>query len=301
MSKLGPQASRTATPPPPVLITAGSWVTGRPCHRPITSFSECSATAAALQLPDDAIDDHQSDVPWDPPYCYFERFQLKFNNNGGNRGPCTPRDQCLCKCNIQTPIISLTSLADASFRARQRACGIPLISVLSVLCCFVVVFSGGGGELAEPVAAHTDPSSGAPLGISNQALQPILAATARAPPWLVGRPTCMGTAQVPAPHPHHHPRDRDPGATRLSGRPMNSWCSTRPVVTMATFSPTSAWRSWRRCGNFDLFFWTIPQVLFSASAPYCARRAMWSLAVVVCCGRKKKDGAFLIFTRFQRL
>ena len=55
------------------------------------------------------------------------------------------------------------------------------------------------------------------------------------------------------------------------------------------------------CGNFDLFFWTIPQVLFSASAPYCARRAMWSLAVVVCCGRKKKDGAFLMFTRFQRL
>ena len=80
-------------------MTIGDWVT---CKR-VTSLADCSAAAASLGLADTtATDDGQNGVDFDPPYCYFEVGQLKFNSNGKNTGPCTSSDQCVCegKCKL---------------------------------------------------------------------------------------------------------------------------------------------------------------------------------------------------------
>ena len=62
----------------------------------IKSLSACSAAAKYLKLPStSAVPDGQSGVSYDPPFCYYEGGQLKFNA-GGNIGSCTTSDQCLC-------------------------------------------------------------------------------------------------------------------------------------------------------------------------------------------------------------
>ena len=64
----------------------------------IKSLSECSAAAVVLELSDTtAVDDNQSGVTYDPPYCYFENNVLKFNSNGLNTGNCTATDKCVCR------------------------------------------------------------------------------------------------------------------------------------------------------------------------------------------------------------
>jgi len=74
------------------LLTSGS------CAVAITSIDECSSAAEQLGLSDTtASDDGQSRASWDPPYCYFENSNLKFNSDGRNRGPCTRTDKCLCQ------------------------------------------------------------------------------------------------------------------------------------------------------------------------------------------------------------
>ena len=66
----------------------------------VMSFSECEVAAQELGLPDITVeDDDQNGVDYDPPFCYFERGSLKFNNLGTNTGPCTTADQCLCRKN----------------------------------------------------------------------------------------------------------------------------------------------------------------------------------------------------------
>ena len=44
----------------------------------------------------------QSNVNYDPPYCYYEGGRLKFNSGGRNTGKCTASDNCLCKNNDAT-------------------------------------------------------------------------------------------------------------------------------------------------------------------------------------------------------
>ena len=66
----------------------------------VMSASECESAAIELGLADvTVVDDGQNDVVYDPPFCYFERGSLWFNNLGTNKGPCTTTDQCLCRQN----------------------------------------------------------------------------------------------------------------------------------------------------------------------------------------------------------
>ena len=63
----------------------------------ITSQSDCSTAAQYLKLSDTSAqyDGQKNGVNYDPPFCYFELGQLKFNG-GRNTGSCTQVDQCLC-------------------------------------------------------------------------------------------------------------------------------------------------------------------------------------------------------------
>ena len=64
----------------------------------VTSASECESAANELGMSDVTVeDDGQNGVSYDPPFCYFERGSLKFNEHGTNTGPCTAYDQCLCR------------------------------------------------------------------------------------------------------------------------------------------------------------------------------------------------------------
>ena len=65
------------------------------CNRVWTSAA-CESAAQQLGLSDISVkDDGQVGKSYDPPYCYFEGNELKFNN-GTNTGPCTSSDKCLC-------------------------------------------------------------------------------------------------------------------------------------------------------------------------------------------------------------
>mmetsp|Transcript_67716 Transcript_67716/g.180286 ORF Transcript_67716/g.180286 Transcript_67716/m.180286 type:complete len:977 (+) Transcript_67716:64-2994(+) len=91
------------------------------CYKPITTIQDCAAAAAILgflpgavqrdlqtaaentgALRDNrkdvvtAVGDGNAGVPYDPPYCYYEEFNVKFNGNGKNTGPCTAGDRCIC-------------------------------------------------------------------------------------------------------------------------------------------------------------------------------------------------------------
>eukprot|EP00942_MAST-04A_sp_MAST-4A-sp1_P007079 g7079.t1 len=67
------------------------------CER-IKTKNECENAASFLQLSDTyASLDEQGGVSYDPPYCYFESSELKFNADGSNTGDCTSSDKCLCK------------------------------------------------------------------------------------------------------------------------------------------------------------------------------------------------------------
>ena len=63
----------------------------------IKSLSECSAAAKYLGLNDQSAssDNQPYGVSYDPPFCYYEGGQLRFNG-GRNYGPCTSSDTCLC-------------------------------------------------------------------------------------------------------------------------------------------------------------------------------------------------------------
>ena len=87
------------------------------CATAITTISDCNAAAAAMSMPDtSASDDAQTGVSWDPPYCYFESNELKFNAGGSNTGICTASDQCLCagEQSPATPPPPLPPLAPAN-------------------------------------------------------------------------------------------------------------------------------------------------------------------------------------------
>ena len=63
----------------------------------IRSVSECSKAAFYANLTDTSavLDEHPRGVTFDPPFCYYEDGQLKFNA-GKNTGFCSKFDQCLC-------------------------------------------------------------------------------------------------------------------------------------------------------------------------------------------------------------
>ena len=66
----------------------------------VMSATECGSAANELGMSDITVeDDGQIGVDNDPPFCYFERGSLKFNNLGTNTGPCDTRDHCLCRQN----------------------------------------------------------------------------------------------------------------------------------------------------------------------------------------------------------
>lgn len=69
-------------------------------YDPIKSLKECTKAGLKLGLisgDDEAKDDGQSytTYAWDPPFCYYEFGQLKYNPKG-NTGPCKEGDICLC-------------------------------------------------------------------------------------------------------------------------------------------------------------------------------------------------------------
>lgn len=71
------------------------WTSGQ-CATPIQSLAGCSQAAIALGLSDTtASGDGQNGATRDPPYCYWENNQLKFNS-GSNTGGCSNRDRCIC-------------------------------------------------------------------------------------------------------------------------------------------------------------------------------------------------------------
>merc|ERR1712159_604252 len=68
-----------------------------PPGREVKSLSECSTAAKYLNLYDQSasLDNQPHGVRYDPPFCYYEDHQLKFNG-GRNTGSCTTSDRCLC-------------------------------------------------------------------------------------------------------------------------------------------------------------------------------------------------------------
>ena len=67
----------------------------------ITTSSECEAAAQYLGLSDTSARSSNAGS-YDPPYCYFEGGELRFNSAGTNTGACGAGsgqgyDQCLCK------------------------------------------------------------------------------------------------------------------------------------------------------------------------------------------------------------
>ena len=73
-------------------------------------MADCATAAQALNLLTSGgqtawtpSDDGQTSVNWDPPYCYFEVNQLKFNTGGTNTGACSDSDVCLCGGGVQSP------------------------------------------------------------------------------------------------------------------------------------------------------------------------------------------------------
>merc|ERR1712159_404185 len=74
-----------------------------PPGREVKSLSECSTAAKYLNLYDQSAssDNQPHGVSYDPPFCYYEGNQLKFNG-GRNTGSCDSYDRCLCKASATT-------------------------------------------------------------------------------------------------------------------------------------------------------------------------------------------------------
>ena len=93
----------TLSPPSPPVMPLPSSITGfhmrvtGSCPTSIGSLEMCSVAATSLKLSDTSasLDGQPNGVSYDPPYCYFERGALKYND-GANSGRCTRYDQCLC-------------------------------------------------------------------------------------------------------------------------------------------------------------------------------------------------------------
>ena len=69
------------------------------CLLYITSMSECTQAARALNLTSTKVSNDQQRKSTYPPGCYFERFftSLKLNVDGTNTGTCSQDSECLCK------------------------------------------------------------------------------------------------------------------------------------------------------------------------------------------------------------
>ena len=69
---------------------------GTTCNR-IYIEDACEEAARQLGISDTSSeDDGQNGVSHDPPFCYYEGGNLKFNHFGTNTGTCTSSDKCLC-------------------------------------------------------------------------------------------------------------------------------------------------------------------------------------------------------------
>ena len=67
------------------------------CSYPITTLAQCERAAGVLGFDDiAAIEQRHGQGAFDDPRgCYYGGYALRFNS-GGNYGPCTPYDECLC-------------------------------------------------------------------------------------------------------------------------------------------------------------------------------------------------------------
>merc|ERR1719210_721442 len=100
-------ATRTASPIPAPTAPPTAPPTAIRCHlvrsgtcqthglRVIYTPAECADAAKSLALAVTSVTSYGQDGMYEPPYCYYESGDLKFNN-GGNTGDCTEEDQCLC-------------------------------------------------------------------------------------------------------------------------------------------------------------------------------------------------------------
>ena len=81
------------------------------CER-IRTHLDCEHAAQQLGLSDTTVEDDGQDSGkrYDPPYCYFERDELKFND-GMNTGICSSFDNCLCHNTAPTMHMATESMA----------------------------------------------------------------------------------------------------------------------------------------------------------------------------------------------
>lgn len=121
-------------PPPPAPFPPGGWgdsgggyliYTGSgPCANPVGSIQECAIAAAAVSLIDTTPrNDRQGAESGrranDPPYCYVENLQLKWNG-GTNTGDCSGsgawlgRDRCICRAPAPSPPPGTTASSPSS-------------------------------------------------------------------------------------------------------------------------------------------------------------------------------------------
>jgi len=102
-----PQILSTPPPTPIIIVTTtgdhDTWkvITSDETCDNILTADECQNAANHLGLGDGSVvDDNQTGASWDPPFCYYEWGQVKFNNGGTNTGGCTSVDMCLCAADI---------------------------------------------------------------------------------------------------------------------------------------------------------------------------------------------------------
>lgn len=103
-----PTVAVISTPPPTpfiIVTTTGhedtyKIITSSEKCENIVTMDECLEAANALGVGKGEVkDDRQSNATWDPPFCYVEHGDVKFNT-GGNTGPCNNVDNCICRAAI---------------------------------------------------------------------------------------------------------------------------------------------------------------------------------------------------------
>ena len=93
------------------------------CAYAVQSMSECAAAAVAMGFvnPTPTNDNQRTGVTYDPPGCYLELGQLKWND-GANAGRCTNNDQCICITTAHpTPAPSLAPTYAGACSVPERA------------------------------------------------------------------------------------------------------------------------------------------------------------------------------------